>query len=109
MYENASKSEKKMTSATSEMQSLLQNDIAPRSIGNVETRIRHASRKMKTGFGRVRTLWYADARCSPKPWELDRARALAQQQEEDALNDELSKLRSRLDRLEAELAALSAN
>lgn len=58
-------------------QRTLQREIAPRTIGNVEQRIRHAARKLGWSFTRTKDVWYADPRISIKPEQLFRVEAVS--------------------------------
>lgn len=62
----------KMLSTAEFAQSAMQNGLAPRSMGQVKTRLRHATRELtrrRWTKNRVRDLWYCDPRASRPRWE----------------------------------------
>ncbi len=58
-------------------QKALREEIAPPSIGSVQTRIRAAARSLGWSYTRTRDAWYADPRISIKPEELFRVEAVS--------------------------------
>ena len=65
-----------MTTATF-CQQALQIEIAPKSIGSVQTRIATAARHLGWSYTRTKDVWYADPRISIKPKELFRVEAVS--------------------------------
>lgn len=85
------RSEKSEMSTVEFCQRALRDEIAPRSIGDVQTRIRQAARAIGWSYTRTKDTWYADPRISIKPEELFRIEAvsgLTYAREEMRKNDE---------------------
>jgi hypothetical protein len=83
-------SEKSEMSTVDFCQRALRDEIAPRSIGDVQTRIRKAARDLGWSYTRTKDTWYGDPRISIKPEELFRVEAvsgLAYAREELRKND----------------------
>lgn len=55
----------------------LKDEIAPRTIGSVQARIRSAARDLGWSYSRTKSVWYADERVSIKPKELFRVEAIS--------------------------------
>lgn len=55
----------------------LKDEVAPRNIGSVQTRIRSAARDLGWSYSRTKSVWYADERVSIKPKELFRVEAIS--------------------------------
>lgn len=70
-------SEKSEMSTVDFCQKALREEIAPPSIGSVQTRIRQASRALGWSYTRTKDAWYADPRISIKPGELFRVEAVS--------------------------------
>jgi hypothetical protein len=75
MFEKAS--EKSEMSTVEFCQKALREEIAPPSIGNVQSRIRAAARDLGWSYTRTKDAWYADPRISIKPEELFRVEAVS--------------------------------
>lgn len=65
-------SEKSEMSTATFCQFALQNKIAPKSVGSVQTRITTAARHLGWSYTRTRDAWYADPRISIRGHELRR-------------------------------------
>jgi hypothetical protein len=70
-------SEKSEMSTIAFCQSALRTEIAPPSLGSVQTRIGTAARRLGWSYTRTRDAWYADPRISIKPEELFRVEAVS--------------------------------
>lgn len=70
-------SEKSEMSTVDFCQKALREEIAPPSIGSVQTRIGAAARSLGWSYTRTRDAWYADPRISIKPEELFRIEAVS--------------------------------
>lgn len=70
-------SEKSKMSTVEFCQRALKDEIAPRNIGDVQTRIREAARALGWSYTRTKDAWYADPRISIKPHELFRVEAVS--------------------------------
>jgi hypothetical protein len=71
------RSEKSEMSTVEFCQRALKDEIAPRNIGDVQTRIREAARALGWSYTRTKDTWYADPRISIKPEELFRIEAVS--------------------------------
>jgi hypothetical protein len=71
------RSEKSEMSTVEFCQRALRDEIAPRNIGDVQTRIRQAARALGWSYTRTKDTWYADPRISIKPEELFRIEAVS--------------------------------
>lgn len=63
-------SEKKEMSVAAFCQDALQNEIAPMSLGKVQTRIVIAARALGWSYTRTKDVWYADPKISIRGHEL---------------------------------------
>lgn len=70
-------SEKSEMSTVEFCQKALKEEIAPPSVGSMQTRIREAARKLGWSYSRTKDAWYADPRISIKPKELFRVEAVS--------------------------------
>ena len=70
-------SEKSEMSTVEFCQRALRDEIAPRSVGDVQTRILRAARALGWSYTRTKDTWYADPRISIKPEELFRVEAVS--------------------------------
>lgn len=70
-------SEKSEMSTIAFCQNAMRTEIAPPSLGSVQTRIATAARRLGWSYTRTRDAWYADPRISIKPEELFRVEAVS--------------------------------
>ncbi len=70
-------SEKSEMSTIAFCQHALRREIAPPSVGSVQTRIATAARSLGWSYTRTRDAWYADPRISIRPEELFRVEAVS--------------------------------
>lgn len=97
-----------MTVATidqDEISDLLRRVAGPN--GSEAERIGRAARKLGWLYGRTKRLWYGEAR-RIETRETEAARVAALRAEEASANAELSELRLRLVRLEAQIASMAS-
>jgi hypothetical protein len=76
MPEKASEKEN-MSTVEFFCQETLRDEIAPRSVGSVQARIRKAARDLGWSYTRTKDIWYADPKISIKPIELFRVEAVS--------------------------------
>ena len=101
-------SEGDMTAATidrDEISDLLRRVAGPH--GSEAERVGRAARKLGWLYGRTKRLWYREAR-RVETRETEAARIAAERAEEASANAEMSELRLRLARLEAQISAMAA-
>lgn len=89
-----------------EISDLLRRIAGPN--GSEAERIGRASRKLGWLYGRTKRLWYREAR-RVETRETEAARMAAERAEEASVNAELSELRLRLARLEAQIATMASD
>ncbi|MDX0009179.1 hypothetical protein GOB40_21100 [Sinorhizobium meliloti] len=70
-------SEKSEMSVAVFCQGALQTEIAPRALGNVQTRIGIAARELRWSYTRTKDVWYADPKISIRGDELSRVEAVS--------------------------------
>ncbi|MCY1227193.1 hypothetical protein D9M72_394550 [compost metagenome] len=75
MPDNAS--EKRKMSVAVFCQGALRDEIAPRSLGSVQTRIAIAARELRWSYTRTKDVWYADPKISIRGDELSRIEAVS--------------------------------
>ncbi len=67
----------KMSTVEFFCQDAMKNQIAPKSVGSVQERIRKAARDLGWSYTRTKDAWYAEPRMSIKPEELFRVEAVS--------------------------------
>jgi len=67
----------KMSTVEFFCQDAMKNQIAPKSFGSVQERIRKAARDLGWSYTRTKDAWYAEPRMSIKPEELFRVEAVS--------------------------------
>lgn len=70
-------SEKSKMSVAVFCQGALRDEIAPRALGNVQTRIAIAARELRWSYTRTKDVWYADPKISIRGEELSRVEVVS--------------------------------